>query len=233
MEELVPIIITAKGNQAVSARMLYQYLEVKTDFTDWIKRMIEYGFEENLDYLKKEETVSKGVTKHDYVLKLSMAKEISMIQRSDRGKQARKYFIACEEKLREIVTPVLPQNYLEALKALTLEVESKERLLAENAILLPKAQAADVLLLSENTISIGELAKTISFGEIKLFKQMREDKFLIPDGQYKNHPYQRFVNQGLLILKEVPKQTKSGTYLFFQTQVTPKGQVYFSNLYSK
>lgn len=236
MEELVPIIITAKGNRAVDGRLLHEALEVKTNFIDWMKRMIEYGFEQNIDYLKSDCPVNQYNTKHEYILKLDMAKEISMLQRTEKGRQIRKYFIAKELEAIELRTanpPVLPQTYLEALKQLTARVESNQKLLEENAILAPKAQAADVLLLSQDTIKLGEFGKMIGIGQNTLFKKMREDKYLIPTGSQQNLPYQRFINQGLFVVKEVPRETVKGTLLFSQTQITPKGQVYFSNIYSK
>lgn len=94
--------------QIVSARDLYSFLEVKTDFTDWCKRMFEYGFIENQDFnfLKFEEVRFEGKRQVkrdviDYALTLDCAKEIAMLQRSDKGKQARQYFIECEKQLNK------------------------------------------------------------------------------------------------------------------------------------
>lgn len=89
--------------QIVSARDLYSFLEVKTDFTDWCKRMFEYGFIENQDFiilLKNGEKISKS-NPIDYALTLDCAKEIAMLQRSEKGKQARQYFIECEKQLNK------------------------------------------------------------------------------------------------------------------------------------
>ncbi|WP_020531118.1 antA/AntB antirepressor family protein [Flexithrix dorotheae] len=86
-----------QGN-LINARELWEFLEVKTRFNDWIIRMFEYGFEENKDYF----TVLKKEYRHtlkEYHLKIGTAKEISMIQRSEKGRQARKYFIEAEETL--------------------------------------------------------------------------------------------------------------------------------------
>jgi phage anti-repressor protein len=119
--ELVPVRVTEKGNQAVSGRELHQFLESKQKFADWIKNRIEkYGFEENKYFYKlyfdvygnllkinvptKTNIENQGVTnvhRIDYVLSLSMAKELSMIENNDKGRQARKYFIECEEKVKQ------------------------------------------------------------------------------------------------------------------------------------
>lgn len=96
-------IIERDGKQAVSARELYIFLEVKEKFVDWIKRMIDYGFDKNVDYQilsDNSEKIKRGRPARDYALSIDCAKEISMIQRSNKGKEARKYFIAVEKFAR-------------------------------------------------------------------------------------------------------------------------------------
>ena len=96
-EELIKV---NKENNTVSARELHKFLEVGQDFTNWIKRMINYGFELNQDFTVAK--ISEGkVTKHEYIISLEMAKEISMIQRTEKGKQARQYFIQCEKFIQD------------------------------------------------------------------------------------------------------------------------------------
>lgn len=102
MNELIKITINEEGQQLVSARELHEFLEVKTRFNDWIVRMCEYGFKENIDYsILSNDNPNGGLPIKEYAITIDMAKEISMIQRTDKGKQARQYFIACEKKLRE------------------------------------------------------------------------------------------------------------------------------------
>ncbi|UZR95953.1 antA/AntB antirepressor family protein [Chondrinema litorale] len=86
-----------KGN-LVNARDLHQFLDVKTRFSDWIKRMLEYGFVENKDFLTKLKKEYRQTYK-EYYLTITCAKEISMLQRTDKGKEARLYFIKAEETL--------------------------------------------------------------------------------------------------------------------------------------
>jgi len=91
-----------KGKRAVSARELHFYLETEDYFSQWAKRMFEYGFIENVDYQAVHEFVKHsngvgGTNKIDYALSIDTAKEIAMIQRTPKGKQARQYFIQMEQ----------------------------------------------------------------------------------------------------------------------------------------
>ena len=103
MQELVKISKTEKG-ELVSARELHDFFEIRTPFNKWIKRMLDYGFEENTDYQvldKKVHQVSGAKYLKEYALTLDTAKQISMVQRSEKGKQARLYFIKCEKIARQ------------------------------------------------------------------------------------------------------------------------------------
>lgn len=101
--KMVAIQVNEQGEQLVSARELHEFLEVVSKFNDWFKRMCDYGFIENKDYImvtrkKVTNNPKNPVTEfNDYLMKISMAKEISMLQRNDKGKEAREYFIKCEE----------------------------------------------------------------------------------------------------------------------------------------
>ena len=100
MENLIKIE-KRTGEQLVSGRELHTFLGIKTRFNDWFPRMCEYGFIENKDYIaiaQKRVTAQGNETTYiDYLMKISMAKELSMLQRNEKGKQARVYFIKCEE----------------------------------------------------------------------------------------------------------------------------------------
>jgi len=91
-----------QGNQVVNARDLHEYLESKQDFSDWIKKRIkEYGFVENEDFALSHNSMEQkgkgGHNRKDYAISLDMAKELSMVERNDKGRQARKYFIEVEK----------------------------------------------------------------------------------------------------------------------------------------
>jgi anti-repressor protein len=102
----ITIIEHKELKKAVSARELYEFLEIKEDFTDWFKRYLQYGFIEKDDYIiylenRVNSDNRRGRPSVDYLMTVEMAKEISMLQRSEKGKEARKYFIECERKLKE------------------------------------------------------------------------------------------------------------------------------------
>ncbi|OAV82332.1 antirepressor [Streptococcus gallolyticus subsp. gallolyticus] len=101
MNKLINVTLNENQEPVVSGRQLHQVLGVKTRYDNWFNRMTEYGFTENQDYLVTSifGHNSKGgkQSKVDHVLKLDMAKEIAMIQRTDKGKEVRQYFIQVEK----------------------------------------------------------------------------------------------------------------------------------------
>ncbi|WKS32325.1 antA/AntB antirepressor family protein [Corynebacterium propinquum] len=92
-------------------RDLHEFLEVKDRYATWVKRMIAYGFEEGKDYAVKNDHLGlpAGMSQRkDHIISLDMAKEISMIQRTERGKQARQYFIECERRMKQVQPELTP-----------------------------------------------------------------------------------------------------------------------------
>ncbi len=103
MDTLIKII--EQGNkQVVNAKELHQFLNIDTKFTMWIERRIEdYGFIENEDFevfLKNGKNSKGGRPSKEYAITLDMAKELSMVERNEKGRQARRYFIECEKRLQ-------------------------------------------------------------------------------------------------------------------------------------
>lgn len=111
MNELIQVKVNKNNEQVVSGRDLHEFLEINTPYVKWFNRMLEYGFEENIDYLVTDIFVhnSKGgrQTQIDHILKMDMAKEICMIQRTEKGRKARRYFIEIEKAWND------PQKVLE------------------------------------------------------------------------------------------------------------------------
>ena len=100
MNELIKINYDS-DRPTVLGRDLHEALEVKEKYSAWFKRMCEYGFTQNIDYTSFSENSEKplgGRPSTDHQLTIEMAKEICMIQRSEKGKQCRQYFIAVEEQ---------------------------------------------------------------------------------------------------------------------------------------
>ena len=124
-------IIEREGRQLVSGRELHEFLEIGTKYKDWFRRMVEYGFEEEIDFIRVAQKRATNNLKNpvttviDHAISIDMAKEISMIQRTEKGKIARQYFINCEKKLKE-VKKLSPMELMELqFKALK---EQKEKI---------------------------------------------------------------------------------------------------------
>lgn len=125
MDELIKVQYS-DDRITVSARELHEFLEVKTQFKDWFPRMCEYGFIEETDFSSILSESTGGRPAIDYQITLDMAKEISMIQRNEKGRQARKYFIECEKQLKQ------PKS-VEDIMIYQLQEMKRIRLAAENA----------------------------------------------------------------------------------------------------
>lgn len=215
----------------LSARELHEFLGVSTRYNDWIKRMVEYGFNENTDYqaiTQKRVTAQGNETSFiDHEITLDMAKEIAMIQRSDKGKEVRQYFLELERRW----------NSPEAVMNRALEYSRKQvkALMEENKELKPKALFADAVSASNESILIGQLAKLIrqngyEIGQNRLFGYLRENGYLIKKGERYNQPTQKSMDLGLFEVKERTITNPDGsTRITLTTKVTGKGQVYFIN----
>lgn len=233
MTELIPIQ-AYNGKQTVMGRDLHEFLEVKDRYNDWFPRMVAYGFSAGQDFTEIS-VKHKGVgrPRADHIISLDMAKEISMIQRTERGKQARQYFIECERQAKQMA-PQLPQDYASALRELAASVEEKQKAQAELEAARPKVVFADAVATSKSEILIGELAKIlrgngIQIGQTRLFTWMRENGFLIRrKGTDWNMPTQRAMELGLFRIKETAVTHSDGHTTVNKTpKVTGTGQQYF------
>lgn len=130
--ELVPVYETSTDEKVVYGSELHSVLEVKSNYRDWIRnRLSDCEAVENEDYEAAKILAPSGQTKIDHIIKLDTAKEMAMLERNDKGKQVRRYFIRIEKKYKEQLKPKVPQTYLEALKELVAVEEEKEKLLLE------------------------------------------------------------------------------------------------------
>ena len=221
----------------ISARELHEGLEVKSNFTTWFARMCEYGFEDS-DYKKcfpnLESGCNGGQNMVDYQISVDMAKQICMIQRSEKGRLYRQYFIDLEKAWN---TP--EQIFARALKMADREIEklksSNAILLEDNERMKPKEIFADAVSTSHTSILVGDLAKLIcqngvKIGQVRLFDWMRKNGYLIKSGSSYNMPVQRYVEQGLFEVRESNIQNPDGSVRITRTtKVTGKGQIYFVN----
>ncbi|SCY26491.1 antA/AntB antirepressor family protein [Alkaliphilus peptidifermentans] len=146
MNELLKVDYS-RSEPTVSGRELHRFLEVETRYNDWFKRMCEYGFSENVDFYSILSKTGEfgGRPSTDHQLTIHMAKELCMIQRTERGKQARKYFLSIEKAWN---TPEMIMSRALKMADTTIHQLMTEnlRLLADNATMLPKAEYFDELV---------------------------------------------------------------------------------------
>ena len=183
MNELIKI----HENKTVSARELHEFLEIKTKFSMWFSRMKEYGFSENIDYARVSQKCATlgGVQEVvDYAISINMAKEISMIQRNEKGREARKYFIACENKLKEIAnnTLMLTDNEIMA-KALQISQRTLEERNLRIKELEPKAKYTDVVLSSPSLLTVTQIANDYGMTAYKFNQLLHELKLQYKQGE--------------------------------------------------
>ena len=220
----------------VSARDLHEGLEIGTRFNDWFPRMMEYGFSEGKDFYSKMSKTSEsgGRPSVDYQISVDMAKQICMIQRSEKGRQYRQYFLDLEKAWN---TP--EQIFARALKMADRTIDSlkhqNEGLLRDVERMKPKEIFADAVACSQTSILIGDLAKIlkqngIKTGQKRLFETLRAEGFLIKGGSSKNMPTQKSMEMELFEVKEGTYVDSSGRNITTKTtKVTGKGQQYFMN----
>lgn len=194
MSALIPINQTDDGQQAVSGRALHEFLEVSEKYTDWFKRMEDYGFTEGEDFVRDSGRSTGGRPRQDHIVTLDMAKELSMIQRTERGRQARRYFIECEKKAK---TPAFDPNTITRSEILQMALNAEtERLAleAKNRELEPKADAYDEFLDATGKYNVGAVAKMLGTSQNKLFQELRNRGVLIAKGAMRNTPYQQYMH---------------------------------------
>ena len=177
MNEILKIELNENQEPIISARELHQVLEVKSRYNDWFKRMLEYGFTENIDYVtltqKKVTAQGNENTYIDHALKIDMAKEIAMIQRNEKGKQVRQYFIEVEKEYNS-PEKIMARALIFANKqveTLTLINKQQEQQIKE---LQPKATYYDLILQCKDLLSITQIAKDYGMSGTQLNKKLNE-----------------------------------------------------------
>ena len=229
MDQLIPIDHRDDGTVAVSMRNLHAGLHVGKDFTTWAQRMFSYGFEEGTDYAEvlpqSGENPAGGRPRRDWALTLDAAKEIAMIQRTERGQQVRRYFIAAEKELRQQQAPALTGPELMAAAL----IEAQQTLAAKDRELeaaRPKAEAFDTFMDADGCYSIGTVAKMLGMGQKRLFDELHARRVLIPTGHLRNTPYSHLMHHFRVsaYTYENSKTGQAGTS--YTTKVRPSGVDY-------
>ena len=208
----------------VSARELHEFLEVKTQFKDWFPRMCEYGFTKEQDYtpLIFEHPQNKQPTR-DYQLTIDMAKEICMLQRNEKGKIARAYFIQLEKDWNSPEKVMARALQIANQKINTLQLENSS-LKVDNTIMKPKADYFDELVDRNLLTSFRETAKQLKIKEKEFIAFLIDNKYIYRDKSGKLKPYAS-KNKGLFEMKECYNEKTSWTGT--QTLITPKGRETF------
>lgn len=227
MNNLINLQTTNEG-VTVSARELYEKLDIHERFSKWFGRMNEYGFEEDIDYTPYQMVHPQNKQEMtDYALALDTAKQICMLQRSEKGRIFREYFIQVEKDWNS------PEKVM--ARALSIANHTIDTLNQQVIEMHPKAVFADAVAVSDDGILVGALAKLlkqngVDTGQKRLFEWLRANGYLIKDGRDKNIPTQRAMEMKLFKVKERTITNPDGSSRITRTcLVTGKGQQYFIN----
>lgn len=237
MSEIKTLIPVAAGEiggeavQTVNARDLHGFLEVGKDFSTWIKdRIDQYDFVENQDFVCSPVSGSEGRGGHnrkDYHLSIDMAKELSMVERNHKGKEARQYFIECERRAKAAADPMVALNDPVAMRGLLLTYTEKvlalESKVQEQA---PKVEVYDRIADAEGSITIRETANTLRVPERKFVLWLQQNNWCYRRAGHKSLlAYADKVKAGYLYLKQTPiRDIHTGEErLSEQVRVTPLG----------
>ncbi len=217
MQELIKVT-EQNGEQLVSARELYEFLELdKSQWARWTKKNIEEIFEENQEY-QRLDIVSNGNNTTEYILKLDVAKELAMLSRSEKGKEIRKYFIELEKAWNS------PEKIMaRALQIANHQIETYKQQIEYQK---PLVEFADKMLGSKDSLLIRVYAKLLNdeglkIGEKKLYSWFRDNGYLNKN----NEPYQQYMEY--FEVKVSTYDTAFGTKTNTTTLIKPKGQLYF------
>lgn len=226
------IKITEKdGIQTVNARELWEELESKRKYADWIKDKIESNFfTQNIDYtvfhnFVKDDTAFGGKRKAiDYFISIDMAKELCMLENTEKGREVRKYFIECERRLKETNKPMsieeMTKTVLKYYEEKTKELESK---IEEDK---PKVEFFDKFSNAEGLATIQQISKVLNMGSNSLFSLLRDKKILFRDSDGINLPMQKFLTAGYFVVKENTFKRGEEEHSYKRVYATPKGETW-------
>ena len=233
MQELIRIHEHKELENTVAGKDLHSFLEIKKDFSSWVKDQVKRAmFEKGSDYAIVPDNVKTGVGVRrvdEYYFTISAAKELSMMSMTEKGQEARKYFIQCEKIAKEKTSVALPTSYLDALKALVASEEEKLKLESKVKQDAPKVDFYDEIVDSSDLISMGNVAKTLNFkgyGRNNLMKFLRGAGVLMKS----NTPYQKHIDAGHFEIKERKFIVNNETKVSFTTYATTKGMDYIRKL---
>ena len=243
--QLIPVVVRLVGTVSiptVDARVLHEFLEVKTLFKDWISRRIEdFGFIEDVDFCSFLSESSGGRRSKEYALTLGMGKELSMVERNAKGKEARQYFIACEEKAKQAhIDPIVLLNDPSVMRSLLLtyseKVISLETTVAERDSLIsciqPKAAIADRLAGADGNMCIRNAAKALKTRESDLIKWLQIHKWIFRNKKGKIEGYAaytpRFIEHKVTPIPVDGDEDR----VSLQAMITPEGLTKLASIFN-
>lgn len=176
MNELISITLNEDNEPVISARQLHTALGVTDRFSRWFERMVAYGFEENTDYVGCEifhDLARKKVK--DYIIKLDMAKEIAMLQRNEKSKEVRKYFIQVEKDFNS-PEKIMARALLMADKKIKLLENENENLLIELEEATKNADYLDLILQTKDGLTITQIAQDYGMSARKMNQLLKRER---------------------------------------------------------
>lgn len=224
MNDLIKVNYDNADRPTVSGRELHAALEVKTAYKDWFPRMCEYGFTEGEDFCSFLSESTGGRPAADHMVTIPMAKELCMLQRTEKGSFFRKYFIKVEEAWNS--PEMIMKRALEIANSRVKELQiNVANLTVDNEIMRPKAEYFDELVDRNLLTNIRDTAKELKVKQKDFVNFLLDKKYLYRDKSGKLLPYAKHADSGLFELKEFVND-KTG-FSSTQTLVTPKGKETF------
>lgn len=224
MNDLIKVNYDNADRPTVSGRELHTALEVKTAYKDWFPRMCEYGFTEGEDFCSFLSESTGGRPATDHMVTIPMAKELCMLQRTEKGSFFRKYFIKVEEAWNS--PEMIMKRALEIANSRVKELQiNVANLTVDNEIMRPKAEYFDELVDRNLLTNIRDTAKELKVKQKDFVNFLLDKKYLYRDKSGKLLPYAKHADSGLFELKEFVND-KTG-FSSTQTLVTPKGKETF------
>lgn len=197
MNELINITLNENHEPVISARQLHTALGVTDRFSRWFERMLAYGFEENSDYVGCEifhDLARKKVK--DYIIKLDMAKEIAMLQRNEKSKEVRKYFIQVEKDFNS-PEKIMARALLMADKKIKLLENENENLLIELEEANKNADYLDLILQTKDSLTITQIAQDYGMSARKMNQLLKQERIQrIVNGQWVL--YAKYIGKGYI-----------------------------------
>ena len=227
MNELLKVEVNENQEQVISGRELHMFLNIGTEYAKWFSRMCEYGFEEDRDFkviVKNDENSKGGRPSTDHIMKIDMAKELCMLARNEKGKQARHYFLEVErdwnspEKVMARALNIA-NNTINNLK---LENSMQKQMIAE---FKPVKEYVDTILSSTDTVTVTQIAADYGLSARALNKILWEEHLIHNvNGQW--ILYKRWMNKGFTKSETINVPRADGSSkVVMNTKWTQKGRL--------